>query len=82
MEGINMYDEQIKALNDWIDDEEHRSFGTGRDDEGVYVVCARDVEDFCDFLRENVMDLIGIKCMVGNDGIWFHEDDLEDAKFY
>lgn len=76
-----MYEENIEELNKWFDDEE-RSFATGRNENGEYSVSSLDMDDFCDYLRENETDLIGISCMVGNDGIWFNREDLESARYY
>lgn len=75
-----MYEENITELNKWFDDEE-RSFDTGYNEDGEYSVCQRDVDDFCDYLRENEPDLVGIQCMVGTGGIWFWRKDLESARY-
>ncbi len=75
-----MYEESIEELNKWFDDEE-RSFDTGRNGDGEYSVSPSDMDDFCDYLMENEPDLIGIPCMVGNDGIWFKREDLERARY-
>ena len=45
-----MYDDEIKALNKWFNDDE-RGYDTSFNGEH-YVVGECDVEDFCDFLRE------------------------------
>lgn len=74
-----MYEDDIKELNEWFEDEE-RSFETGRADD-EYNVDQADVDDFCDFMREQYPDLIGIPCMVGTGGIWFTKDDLEKARY-
>ena len=74
-----MYEDDIKELDKWFDDEE-RGFETSHvDDE--YNVDQTDVDDFCDYLRENHPDLIGIPCMVGTGGIWFKKSDLENASY-
>lgn len=44
-------------------------------------VSAGDFEDFADFLRENVLDLICIHGKIGNDGVWFSTAELEKAVF-
>lgn len=75
-----MYEENIQALNEWFVDAE-RSFCTGYNEYGEYTVSTYDIEDFCNYLRENEPDLIGIKCMVGHDGIWFKREDLEEADY-
>ena len=80
-----MYDEDRKALHKWF--KERKSYGTYHNyspnkEYDEYVIEQSDVEDFCDFLRENIMDLVGIPCMVGNGGIWFRRTDLDKAKFY
>ena len=74
-----MYDEEIEELHAWLDDDD-RSFDTGFNGE-EYVIGELDVEDFCDFLREQNPDLIGIPCMVGTGGIWFTKDDLDKARY-
>ena len=74
-----MYEDEIKIINEWFDDEE-RSYDTGYDEEGEYSVGTYDMDDFSDFLRENFPDLIGISCMVGSMGIWFKRSDLENAR--
>ena len=74
-----MYEDDIMELDKWFEDEE-RSFETSHvDDE--YNVDQTDVDDFCDYLRENHPDLIGIPCMVGTGGIWFKKSDLEEASY-
>jgi len=82
-----MYDDDIEKLNEWFRKIEPDSYGTYHhtpedDGEDVYAVQMNDMEAFCDYLRENTIDLIGIPCMVGTDGIWFRTDDLERAKYY
>lgn len=82
-----MYEDDIKKLNKWFRKKEKDSLGTyhhtkRKDGEDVYAVDTSDVEEFCDFLRENILDMIGFNCMVGNDGIWFSSDDLKRARFY
>ena len=86
-ERRKMYSEDIKALNKWFKKKEKDSYGTyhhteRKDGEDIYVVNSLDFEDFTDYLRENVVDLIGIPCMVGNDGIWFTSKDLDKSRFY
>ena len=80
-----MYEDDVKALGEWF--RCHEDYGTyhhtkEKDGEDIYGVNISDMELFCDYLRENVTDLIGIPCMVGNDGIWFTSEDLEKARFY
>ena len=75
-----MYEENIAELNEWFK-HPYRSFETGfMDDE--YTVDQTDVDDFCDYLRENEPDLIGIKCIVGTGGISFKREDLDKARYY
>lgn len=74
-----MYEEQIEELHGWIEDDD-RSYDTGFDGE-VYSISSYDVDDFCDFLREQNPDLIGIPCMVGTSGIWFKREDLDKARY-
>jgi hypothetical protein len=66
-------------LQKWINDDDRR-FDTGFNGE-EYVISKLDVEDFCDFLREQNPDLIGIPCMVGTGGIWFKREDLDNAGY-
>ena len=80
-----MYKEDRQALHKWF--KEHKSYGTYHNyspdkEHDEYVIEQSDVEDFCDFLRENIMDLVGIPCMVGGGGIWFRRTELNEAKFY
>lgn len=75
-----MYKEDIKELNKWFDDED-RSYDTGYNEKGEYTVSQYDIDDFCNYLRENEIDLIGIQCMVGTGGIWFAREDLEKARY-
>ena len=64
-----MSKEEIQKINEWFDEkDEDRSFDTYRH-ETVY------------FLTEEFPDLIGIECMVGNNGIWFWDSSLEKARF-
>ena len=80
-----MYDDDIKAIREWLrDDERPFSYCHTEEDDGedVMFVSANDFEDFADFLRENVWDLICIPGKIGNDGVWFSTADLEKAKFY
>lgn len=74
-----MYEEDIEELHGWIEDDD-RSYDTGFDGE-VYCISSYDVDDFCDFLREQNPDLIGIPCMVGTSGIWFKREDLDKARY-
>ena len=74
-----MYEEEIEELQKWINDDD-RCFDTGFNGE-EYVVSELDVEDFCDFLREQNPDLIGIPCMVGTAGIWFKRENLDNASY-
>ena len=57
---------------------------TGKKVNNEYAVCADDLEDFSDFLRENFPDMIGIRCYFGkgDSAIWFFRDDLEEVRFY
>lgn len=80
-----MYDDDIKAIQDWCKDEEHTfSYCHTEEDDGedVIFVSAYDFEEFADWLRENVLDLICIQGKIGNDGVWFSSADLERANFY
>lgn len=80
-----MYDDQIKKVQDWCKDEEHTfSYCHTEEDDGedVIFVSCYDFEEFSDWLRENVLDLIYIPGKIGNDGVWFSSSDLDRAKFY
>lgn len=80
-----MYDEEIKAIREWLNSKE-RTFSYSHteeeDGEDVMFVSADEFEEFADFLRENVLDLICIPGKIGNDGVWFSTADCEKAKFY
>lgn len=77
-----MYEESIEELNKWFDSEDNNhSFYTSRNSDGEYTVEQSDIDEFCDYLRENETDLIYIPCKVGTDGIWFNREDLENAKY-
>lgn len=73
-------EENIKNLNEWIEDKE-RSYDTSLA-YGQYSISQLDLYDFCDFLTENEPDLIGISCNVCGDGIWFTKNDLINARHY
>lgn len=73
-------EETIKEMNKWFDDEE-RSYDTNHID-GQYSICSYDIDDFCDFLTEHEPDLIGIPCQLCAEGIWFTDEDLENARHY
>lgn len=80
-----MYDDDIKAIQDWCKDEERTFsyFHTEEDDgEDVIFISALDFNDFADWLHDNVYDLICIPGKIGNDGVWFSSADLKRAKFY
>lgn len=80
-----MYDDDIKAIREWCNSEEHYwsySHTEEDDDEDVIFVSMYEFEEFADWLRKNVMDLISIPGHIGNDGVWFSSSDLEKAKFY
>ena len=74
-----MYEEDIEELDKWFDKDYLSCETSHYDDE--YIVDQTDVDDFCDYLREEYPDLIGIKCMVGTGGIWFKREDLIAAKY-
>ena len=74
-----MYEKEIEALEVWIEDN-NRSFNTSYNGE-EYVIDELDLEDFCDFLRDQDPDLIGFPVMIGTGGIWFKRDDLEKARY-
>lgn len=80
-----MYEDQIKEVNTWFaENEEYETYRhtTKEDGEDVYAVGQYKVDEFIDFLRENVTDLIGINVKIGGGGIWFSSEDLERARFY
>ena len=72
-------EDSLTKLNKWFDDEE-RCLDTSRVD-GVYSVSQLDLEDFCDYLTENEVDLIGIPCMICAEGLWFNEEDFKNASY-
>lgn len=76
-----MSKEEIQKINEWFDKkDEDRSRDTYRS-ETEYCVHCWDIEAFTDFLTEEFPDLIGIECMVGNNGILFWNSSLEKARF-
>ena len=80
-----MYEDDIKAVQEWCKDEEHTfSFCLTEEDDGedVIFVSMYDFKEFTDWLRENVLDLICIHGKIGTDGVWFSSADLANAKFY
>ena len=80
-----MYDDDIKAVQDWCKNEERiysYCHTEEEDGEDVIFVSAYDYEEFADWLRENVLDLLYIPGKIGNDGVWFSSADLEKSKFY
>lgn len=80
-----MDDDNIKAVKDWCNSEDHYfSYCHTEEDDGedVLFVDSGDFEDFADFLRENVLDLIYIPGKIDNDGVWFSTTDLKNAKYY
>ena len=79
-----MYDEDRQKIHKWF--KEHKDYSTYHSyspnkERDEYVISAFDVDDFCDFLRENMPDMIGIPCMVCSDGIYFKRPDLDNARF-
>lgn len=74
-----MYEEELEELNKWFKDDKRTSdtYFNGE----IYAVNERDVEDFCDFLREQNPDMVGFPCIVGKDGIWFKKEDLDQTEY-
>ena len=72
-------EDSLTKLNKWFDDEERYS-ETSRV-KGVYSVSSLDLEDFCDYLTENEVDLIGIPCYICSEGLWFTEEDFKTARY-
>lgn len=80
-----MYDDDIKAIREWCNSEENYwSYSHTEEDDGedVIFVSRYDFDEFADWLRENVLDLMYIPGKIGNDGVWFSSSDLENAEFY
>lgn len=73
-------EDTIKKLNEWLENEDRSSDTMCID--GQYGISSIDIDDFCDFLTENEPDLIGIPCMVCAEGIYFKEEDLNNAIHY
>lgn len=71
---------EIEKLKEWFADEE-RSSDTYYSN-GQYSVSSYEIDDLCDFLCENEPDLIGIPCQLCAEGIWFTDEDLENARHY
>ena len=80
-DGI-MDDEDIKLVNGWFD-AHTENYGTYHED-GTYSLCADDIEEFSDFLRDKFTDMVGIRCYIGtgDSSIWFFEEDLRSVRFY
>lgn len=74
-----MCEEQITRLDIWF--EKCGGYFTNATD-GEYSVHSSDMDEFVTFLRLNYPDMIGIPCLVGNEGIWFKREDLERTRFY
>ena len=74
-----MYEEELKELQEWFNDDE-RCYDTGFNGE-EYTISPLDVDDFCDFLAKQEPDLIGFPCMIGTNGIWFKQEDLDKARY-
>lgn len=80
-----MYDEDIKALREWLNSDDRPfsySHTEENDGEDVMFVYSGDFEEFADYLRENETDIICIHGMIGNDGVWFSSEEAENAKYY
>jgi len=80
-----MDDDEIKAIREWCNAEESSfSYSHTEEDDGedVIFVASDDYQEFAEWLRENVLDLICIPGKIGNDGVWFSSADLKKAKFY
>jgi hypothetical protein len=80
-----MCDEDIKAIREWLDSEDHvfsYVHTMEEDGEDVWFVDSGDLEDFLGFLRVSAIDLICIPGKIGTDGVWFSLDDLRNTKFY
>ena len=78
LEEVKMYDEDIKLIDNWFD--ENSKICTYRNDD-EYVVSQYDVDDFVDFVREHFPDMVGIPVMLDGGGIWFKKSDLLKANF-
>ena len=79
-----MYPDDIDKVDKWFDNHK-KNYGTYHNvNDGEYSICACDLEEFSDFLREEFPDLIGIRCYfgTGDSAMWFFEADLEEAEFY
>lgn len=73
--------DEIEMINEWFDHpDEDRSSDTYRIEDD-YVVHPWDMDNFCKFLNDTFPDIVGIKCMAGNGGIWFRDGDLKKAEF-
>ena len=76
-----MYEDDIKLIDEWF--EAHtENYGTYHND-NEYSVCADDIEEFTDFLRDKFPDMVGIRCYIGtgDSAIWFFEEDLKATQF-
>lgn len=81
-----MSEDKIKLVDQWFKDNAEEYYDLyhhteEEDGEDVYFVPSGAMEAFCDFLAENMTDLICIRGKIGNDGVWFSSADLEKAKY-
>ena len=81
-----MYEDDIAVVNEWFEKRDKDSYETyhhtkEEDGEDVYAVAIYDMESFTDMLNENFPDMIGFRCFVGNNGIWFSSEDLKNTEY-
>ena len=74
-----MYEEDIKAINEWFD--EHTDYGTYHVG-AEYSVSRSDIGEFIDFFKGHSTDCIGIECVLDGGGLRFWESNLEKAETY
>lgn len=76
-----MHEDDIKLIDKWFD-AHTENYGTYHND-NEYSVCASDLDEFSDFLRDNFPDMIGIPCYFGkgDSAIWFFRDGLEKVRY-
>lgn len=82
-----LYKDDLNKIDKWFDKKEKEWSWGGtyhhtkeRDGEDLYVISAEDVKEFCELLAREVVDAVGVSCLIGYDGVWFKRADLEGAE--
>ena len=80
-----MSGDDIKVIDEWF--KWNENYGTyhhteEKDGEDLYVVSLSDLELFCNYLSENIVDFIGMECTLGDDSVWFTSKKLKRTQLY